>query len=472
MAAKPRFATTKGGKRTRKSYVAEVAEVARELGFELRPWQLRVLETALTFRADGTPYFNEAVVVTVPRQNGKTVLMWSLMTWWARKWERQKIVYIAQTRLDAANRVLDLGLLLLPAGDCKRYKGVGSEHLEFSNGSRIDIIAPNAVAAHGSSVDLAVCDEAWTLEPVVLQGLVPARAARPNSMLWFVSTQGDEDSEVMNQLTERGREAVSDKDARLAFFEWSADEDAGDDPQNPEHWPRWMPMLGDTVSVDSIKAAQTVLSPSAFRRAFGNVQTTSREELWPEEWWPATENRYASPDGGVVLAFDVNQSPAGAAIVAAYPHGDGLWHVDPVAYEAGQSSLWLVKLMRELVMRHRPVAVATAGGGPARAVTPEIKALCENRLITFRQFTAQDMNAAAGLFYDALRTKVLTHGESGALADAVRGARSKESGDLWKFDRKGMRVDASPLIAASLALFAAQEAGGQERQAGVWFPGG
>ena len=468
--AEPRFATRRSAKR--KSAVDEVAAVAVELGFELRPWQLQVLGTALTFRADGTPYFNEAVVVTVPRQNGKTVLMWSLMVWWARKWPMSKIVYIAQTRLDAANRVLDLGLLLLAGGsdDVKRYKGVGSEHLEFGNGSRLDIIAPNAVAAHGSSVDIAIFDEAWTLESVVLQGLIPARAARPNSMLWFVSTQGDEDSEVMNELTEKGRLAVEDRKARLAFFEWSADEESGDDVQNSEHWGRWMPMLGDTVSVDSIKAAQTVLSPSAFRRAFGNVQTTSREELWPVEWWPATLDRYVQPDSGVVLAFDVNAAPAGASIAAAFPVGGG-WHVDLVEYQYGESALWVVKRIKELILKHRPLAVVTAGGGPARAILPEVKALCEQRLITFRQLSAQDMGAAAGLFYDSLRTKALSHGDSEALNEAVGGARAKESGDLWRFDRKGMRADASPLVAASLALFGAQEASVSRVDAGVWFPG-
>ena len=114
---------------------------------------------------------------------------------------------------------------------------------------------------------------------------------------------------------------------------------------------------------------------------------------------------------------------------------------------------------------------ATAGGGPARATVPEGKALCEQRTLPFRVLTAQDMGAAAGLFYDQLRTGGLSHGVSESLSAAVAGARSKESGDLWRFDRKGMRADASPLVAASLALFGAQEASVSRVDAGVWFPG-
>jgi hypothetical protein len=176
------------------------------------------------------------------------------------------------------------------------------------------------------------------------------------------------------------------------------------------------------------------------------------------------------PEGGVVLAFDVNAVPAGASIAAAFPAGDG-WHVEVVRSRYDESVLWIVKEIKELILKHRPLAVVSAGGGPARAIMPEVKALCEQRLITFRQLTVQDMGAAAGLFYDALRTRALSHGESESLDEAVQGARAKEVGDLWRFDRKGMRADASPIVAASLALFGAQEASVSRVDAGVWFPG-
>ena len=150
------------------------------------------------------------------------------------------------------------------------------------------------------------------------------------------------------------------------------------------------------------------------------MQTSASEELWPAEWWPATENRYAQREGGIVIAFDVNVSPAGASIVAAFPQGEK-WHVDLIEYQSGESSLWILPRLRELISKHRILAVASAGGGPARAIMPDIKALCADRLVSFRQMTSQDMGAAAGLLYDQLRTKTMTHGASEALDTAVRG---------------------------------------------------
>ena len=100
---------------------------------------------------------------------------------------------------------------------------------------------------------------------------------------------------------------------------------------------------------------------------------------------------------------------------------------------------------------------------------PRIEALCKDRLVPFRTLSVQDMGAAAGLFSDGLRNRTLSHGVSASLDVAVSHARSKEASELWRFDRKAMRVDASPLVAASVALFAAQEAKAQERKPALFF---
>ena len=113
--------------------------------------------------------------------------------------------------------------------------------------------------------------------------------------------------------------------------------------------------------------------------------------------------------------------------------------------------------MKKITSR-RPLAVVAAGGSPSRAIADKIKVLCQQRDIPYRSLAVQDLAAAAGHFYDSLRSRSLTHGESEALDDAAARARSKPSGDQWLFDRAGSRVDVSPIVAASVALFGAQEA--------------
>lgn len=468
MAAEPRFATKH--RRNRRSYGAEVAKVAEQLGTPLMPWQQRVADVGLEFRAAGPPWYPTSVV-TVPRQQGKTVLVAAIATWRAMKWPDQYILFIAQTRTKAADRLSDVALKLTRAGvdGVKVYRGIGNEHIMFSNGSRITIESPNMHAAHGDSIDMAVLDEVWTLGEHVLEGVVPAMSARPNSQMWAISTMGDEDSDTLNRLVAQGREAVTDPRASICFHEWAADVEAGDDVFNPEHWQRWMPALGLTTSTEKLLPNLELLSPGAFQRAYGNVLSSSDQSVFPSEWWAETADPYLiPPPGGLVVSFDVNYDPAGAAIAAAFPTDAG-WHVDVVEYQGGQSVLWLVKTLRDLIANRRPLAVASAGGGPARAVMPEIEGLCKDRLIPFRTLSVQDLGAAAGYFADGLRQRTLSHGISPMLDIAVAGARAKETGDLWRFDRKAMRVDASPLIAASVALFAAQEVRAVERKPALFF---
>lgn len=470
MTAAPRWSTRRTPRR--RSFGPEVADVSRALGHPPMEWQALVLDVGLEHRVKGDrPYFDEAVVVTVPRQQGKTTgIARPLMAWRARKWPDQNIIYTAETRQKAAKRLIVFGNQLIRYGwDVKVTRGIGNERIEFPNASSIEVVAPNEVAGHGESIDLAVLDEAWTATDDLLQGIVPARAARPASMLWFLSTQGNEDSTVLNELCEQGRAAVVDKAARLAYFEWSADEAAGDEVHNATHWGRWMPALEHTVTVANVEAAQAVLSNEAFRRAFGNLLTEGDDDLMPGDWWSDTFNPYETPTPGrVTYAFDVNVEPPGAAIAAAYPtDGDG-WHVDIVAYEPGSSTLWIPPQLEKLVTASHPLAIGTAGGGPARSILPTVREYCEQRTIPLRELTVQDMAAATGLLYDGIRDKVLQHGESRALDAAIGAARSKQVADLWRIDRRRSRVDVSPLIAATVALFVAQEADAKRRVPAIY----
>ena len=163
----------------------------------------------------------------------------------------------------------------------------------------------------------------------------------------------------------------------------------------------------------------------------------------------------------------MNTDPRGASIALAYPTIDGGWHVDLVAYESGESSLWIADEMERLTKSLGPVAIGTAGGGPARAIMPRVKAFADARLIPFRSMTMQDLGAASGLFYDGLRTGTLSHGDSPALDTAVNGARTKDSSALWRFDRDASRVDVSPLIAASVAVFIGTEAQATQRKPSI-----
>ena len=77
------------------------------------PWQRLVLDVALEYAYDDEDELETArpayrtVVVTVPRQNGKTTLLWALMLWRALAWSNQEIVATAQTGKEAMEKWRD-----------------------------------------------------------------------------------------------------------------------------------------------------------------------------------------------------------------------------------------------------------------------------------------------------------------------------------------------------------------------------
>jgi len=72
------------------------------------------------------------------------------------------------------------------------------------------------------------------------------------------------------------------------------------------------------------------------------------------------------------------------------------------------------------------------------------------------ELDAPDMRRACGYFYDSVTApdtsiRVRTHPD---LDRAVEGASKRETGDLWIWGRKSSRFDISPLVAATVALWA------------------
>src|SRR5712691_3045015 len=103
--ARPRWATPASPGRP--NLARGVAATARVLGWELMPWQHGV-NAVSTELDDSGAFAYRQVVVEVPRQQGKSVDVLSLMVSRALRKPGTMINYTAQTRLDARHRLLDV----------------------------------------------------------------------------------------------------------------------------------------------------------------------------------------------------------------------------------------------------------------------------------------------------------------------------------------------------------------------------
>jgi phage terminase large subunit-like protein len=266
-----------------------VVEVASALGVVLMPWQLRVLDCALELDGDGRLSWRN-VVVSTPRQQGKSTLLMVLVVWRLLTMPDQTILFGAQNRMAARARLIDSWWPRLERSvfgeRLSISRGAGFEALRGDNGSILRLLSSEESSGHGESVDLAVVDECWSLEAHVEQAVRPATLARPEPQLWFASTAGSARSTWWLGKLDAGRRAIVERSDTLAHFEWAAPSDA--DPADPVTWRACMPALGNTITEAAVRADFEVLPRAEFVRGYLNRTPDGADLGWrviPADMW-------------------------------------------------------------------------------------------------------------------------------------------------------------------------------------------
>ena len=385
-----------------RAFGARVGVHSTNLGEPFIPWQRTAADLVTAIDpADPTRWRYNLVVITVPRQAGKTTILRAVhvdrlmkprpsgeppvkpVTLWTT----------AQTGQDARKRFTQLADLVdanrVLSNLVKRRASVGSEHLRFGLTS-LAPFAPTPTALHGETTPFVSVDEAWAFDEAtaatLLAAITPTMQNEPGRQLIIISTAGTHASRWLWSLVKAGRASISDPTSRMAYLEYSADPryaDNGDgDPLSPEALD-FHPAVGHITSVDDIRSLyaqdQTPQRLDNIRRGFLN--------LWPSDMDTSAEARDlaafdsalvdALPElaGPTALAFDVARDRSGAAVYAATPTAGGRIFVELV--ESAPGVAWLNEALGRPGLPdghalHDPAGYtgAAAAGIRSRALTP------------------------------------------------------------------------------------------------------
>jgi phage terminase large subunit-like protein len=413
------------------------------------PWQRHVADVALEVNPDTGRLAYRRVILTVPRQSGKTTLMLALFLHrMLGMGSPQVAAYGAQNGLDARMRLQREwhGVGDKPSGILQRSEvlrktytpswATGAEALLFHNGSRLQVVAGTEKSGHGQTLDLAMVDEAFAQRDGRLeQALSPAMVTRPEPQLWFISTAGSPSDMWFRDKVERGRESV-DGSAGLAFFEWSAPPDA--DIHDRAAWRACMPALGHTITEEVVAAEAEGMAPDEFRRAYLN-QWVDRgaDGAFDLATWASLAD--AQAERGRSPVFAVASAPDGSwsAIAVSWLRPDGAAQVMIADYREGTA--WVAERIAELRQWSGQVLVDTA----ARSLVADAQRPSD-----------QEQRLAQNALATAVEGGTVRHGNQAELNFAVRNAGWVPAGDSRRLDRKG-NTDISPLIAAALAVHGA-----------------
>lgn len=444
-----------------------VAVVAQALGTPLMPWQRQVADVACELRESGGWRY-PVVVVTVPRQAGKTTLMRAVAVDRAMAASRRLVFTTAQTGKDAGERWKDMVDAVQHSpigGHVKVYRGAGAQQLILPNDSRVRAFAPTPTSIHGYTPHLVMIDEAWAFDEAQGEDLIaainPAQITLTDKQLWIVSSQGDDDSAFLDRYIEMGRLAVDDPGAEVAYFEWAAAPEAL--PYEPATL-EFHPAVGHTITVDDLLAQADSVSRGVWERAYLNRKTRTSETILDLDAWDTLKTEQVPPaPAEIALGYDVAHDEDGAAVWAAWLSRTGVLNIRHVA--SGPGAGWLTNVLTDpgndlaaMIARSR-LPLGADDGGPVRQVTDELR----RRQVPVETLTARDYATACATFLRLARAGEIEHDGHPGIRDAIAAASTKPLAGQVALDpaKSAGAIDhlRAAVVAARAVMYATRTAG-------------
>jgi len=434
----------------------EAIELAASAGLILDEWQQHTLHAALGEREDGKWSAFEVGLI-VARQNGKGSVLEARELAGLFLFGEQLILHSAHEFKTAAEAFLRVKALIDNTDDLrKRVHKVrtshGEEGIELIGGQRLRFVARSTGSGRGFTGDCIILDEAYQLSQAAVGALMPVLSSRPNPSLWYTSSAGHRDSEVLRSIRDRGMKGV---DPSLCYLEWSAD--PAFDTQDRKGWQQANPALGIRISEEHVEREYRAMGqggPEFVRERLGIWDEGDGENtaLAVETWLTLHDARSVALDP---VAFGVDVSPEGVASISSFgARSDGKFHVEVIEHRSGTS--WVVDRLVELSRKWNPSAIVIDVGSPAGALLPDL----ERSSLQLTKIAGREMAQASVAFAALITNGVVHHLDQPDLNSAVAAAKRRNVGDLWAFGRRGSFIDISPLVACSLAAWGyAQNAG-------------
>lgn len=290
-------------------YANLVVEFARKyMQVELMAWQVHAAVGLLECDAAGN-LVNRSGLITVARQNGKTVLGQAIVGTWltsiaAARGKPQTVISSAHELPLANLQYQFLAPILTEYFGAKAKWGYGRMELEMPDGSRWYIKAATPSAGMGLSADLIWVDEIYDVDDAVMaHSLRPTMKARNmrtaggSPLMLMTSTAGTEASTAMLRYRELGLSLIGEqRQGAFYFAEWSPP--PGVDVMNTQWWGWANPALGQTLELQSMLIDAEHPDRSSFLRASLN-QFVNADACWLQPGqWDSCLSDIAGPDNG------------------------------------------------------------------------------------------------------------------------------------------------------------------------------
>lgn len=396
----------------------------------------------------------EMTTILWPRRGGKTEGISGWLLGLCEDVPGTNVIMSGQTGSKARERFMGITRRLLryypeEMGGPKIRTAIGSEALQFPNGSRFWIAPPDADAFRGDAADVVWIDEAQSDNITkkgedLKQSIPPLFDTVPNGMLilsgtapksragWFYNTM---------ELARDGNEGYAINEYRLLDHE---------DPEDESLWINMHPGLKyGLTTIEKMRSRRASMSLTAWRMEYcsqtpldfsNTALDTQKFEECLSPFMPMPEH--------FAVGYDLAPDNSSASVTATWRDENGIACMEVLREDTGTD--WVSPFLRQLYLKHRMhigYDKVVSNYGPATELA-NIKPPVPTHGVPM----VTTANAEATI--DTLiRKKELKHFGQPALTKAVEGASWRDLGDsgrLW--GRRSSEHEIAPLVAGAVGL--------------------
>lgn len=435
-------------------------------GFELEPWQARLLRAILEVYPPGHERAGELryrqVIVSIPRQQGKTEIAAvlgligllreksPLVIGIASSAEQARLVYKRTLHAIASN----------PALASKFKRLTDTRGIQSKTGGLYEMKAAKGAALQGLPVSTGVVDEVHLLKSELWQALINGMGARPNTIVVGITTAGGlGESELLLELYKSGELAIAgdQKLERFGFFCWEAPEARvpKDDGELLEFLKAANPALASgrldpAIILSDIRA----MPDNDVIRYRLNRFVESLSAFIPLSTWGKCQRDWSTPfpRGGShrpVFAIDRSRDSGYATITVAVKDGD-ITHTEIVASLVNPTLDQLIDICVRLNKWHPETFVVDSLR--LKQLGEELK----KRRLPVRMFTGSETFAASSMFYAKTVQHKISHGGEDLLSVQIPRTIRKNMGDQWKLSWQDSSVEIDAVTSTLQAIYVAE----------------
>lgn len=431
--------------------------MCERIGIIFDPWQCD-LNRAILAKARGGSYAADTVLLSIPRQVGKTFDVGGVVfadsiinpgtttVWTAHRFK------VARESFNEM-RAWAKSPKLAPHIDYDEITtGAGNECIPFRNGSRIVFAARERGSIRGfTKVRRLILDEGQILTELAMSDLVPTmnQAVNPQIILMCTPPKPSDPGEVVSRLRS---EALAGESAGVLYAEMSAPPDC--DPDDRAAWRKANASYPKRTPAKAILRMRKLLSPEDFMREALGIWDTAPGRKFTAAQWADCADPLSLITSRVALGMAVESGGIMSSIAAGGMRPDGLGHGELADRRPGTA--WLVARAVEIANSQDACVLVMKGGTEAPAFEKELLSLgfstkpAPGKRLLQIVGPGEYAQACVALAEDVKNGR-WRHLGQGPLTDAADAAGTRPVSESWIWAQKNPANGISPIEAVTLA---------------------